>query len=1019
MRRWLPETAFDRPVSVLMVFVALLVLGTLAATRIPLQMLPGGFEARFLWVQVPWANATPLETDEQVVRPILEQLSTLSGVSELDSYASTNNGSFGIDFQGSVDMDQAYNEVVDRIERALPDLPDDVDRYFVRKFDPNSSPVLWAGVTFPEEVDDPYQFMNRVVVPRIERVPGVASVELWGVNSQRVFVEYDRDRMMSHGVNIGDVQSRLSQDNFQMSGGQLDERGQVRQVRSLSRIEAVDDLEDYPIDGDGLTLTDVAEVSFRGVASADIDRVNGRNAAAMGVQKESSANTVEVTRAVHEVLDALATDPRAQGVSTLVFFDQGELVSESMDTLRDAALTGGLFSVLILYLFLREARMTLLISASIPFSLLITVTVLYFRGDSLNIVSMMGLMLAVGMVVDNAIVVVESIYRRRAEGVATKEAAISGTAEVNVAILASTATTMVVFLPVILMTEDADASKFLQVLGLPVVFALAASLLVALVFAPLATRYIQAGQIKDDPRWLTWIQRHYRRALDTVLRRRADATIGLLATLLLTITVAVPGVQCNPSGGGMMNDFVVRFTVPRDATYRERTEIVGAFEEVFAEHQDTWGIRSYRARLRSDSTRGRIWAVLDDDAPMTRSEVLDACREVLPEELPGVTASIGWEGGGDDSVDVRVYGEEVEVLQGLADEVVRRVEAVDGVLSAQLSDAEDGRDEIRLLPDRDALARYGVTARTVAQTVAFAMRGSLLEPILTDDGEIEIETRLSLADREDLDTLLDFPVFSPAMQSVVPVRALAEVTFGKGPQRIKRTDGRTSVSVTADLDPDLARSEVMPRVDAALAGLKMPRGYSLDASAWAQEQSTENEAILLAMVLSICFVFFLLGVLFESWVLPLSILTTIPMAAVGAFWGLYLTDTAMDTMAGIGLVVLVGVVVNNGIVLVDLITQLRAEEGYDRDAAIREACERRLRPILMTAVTTICGLIPMAMGSSDFAGIPYAPMGRTVIGGLTAATLLTLVFVPYLYAILDDVRDASRRWARFVWEKTA
>jgi HAE1 family hydrophobic/amphiphilic exporter-1 len=1014
VRRLLPSFAYSRPVTVIVTFVALLVLGALAWVRVPMQLMPDGFEPRFLWVWVPYANSTPTETDDVIVSPIEEQLSTLSGVKVIRSRARPDSATFAIEFHPSIDMDEAYNDTVDRLERAMPDLPEEVERYGVFKFNPDDEPIVWAGVTFPDEVDDPYRVVNKVIIPQIERVPGVASVDSWGSRSRRIFVDYDRDRMLAHGVNLEQVQRSLGNDNFQMSGGRITSEGAVRHVRSLARFPDAEVLERYPINGDGLVLGDIADISLRGVASADINRVNGRRASAIAVRKESSANTVEVAKRVEAVLEEIRSDKRVEGSDFIVFFSQGDLIAESNRTLRDAALTGGLFSVLVLWIFLREWRMTLLISASIPFSLLITITVLYFRGDSLNLIGTMGLMLAVGMVVDNAIVVIESIYRRRAEGIPLQEAAVGGTAEVGLAIVASTATTMVVFLPVILMSEDADAGFFLEALGLPVVFALGASLLVALVFAPLATRFVGGGEIKPDPAWLTWLSGKYEALLQGTLRRRADATASIIATLMLTVMVAVPGVQCTQSAEGGLNDFNIRFTVPRDATPRQREDVVHTLEDIVEADKDRWAVRAYRAELDGSATRGEITVFLKDDGELSREEVIEEAKTKLPKEIPGVTASIGWSQENESSqMKMTIFGQDMAVLEELGDEVVRRVQHVDGVLAAERDIDDQGLDEIRLRPDREALNRYGVSAMSVASTVAFAMRGRALDPIGTGLTEVDVETRLELEDRSDLETLLDFPVFSPVTMSLVPVRALADSEYGKGPQSIRRQNRRTSIQVTIDLQKDVERSDITPALGAALEDMALPRGYSVDNDDWRAEQDAENAAIFFAMGMSVCFVYLLMGILFESWLLPVSILATIPMAMMGAFWGLFLTDTPMDTMAGIGLIVLNGVVVNNGIVLVDLITQLR-HEGMPRDEAIREACRRRLRPILMTAVTTIFGLLPMAFGSSDFIGIPYAPLGRTVIGGLTAATVLTLVFVPWLYAVLDDLRNASLRWVQFV-----
>ena len=1020
MREWLPALSYDRPVSVLMLLLAMLVMGAIAWVQIPMQMLPSGFEPGFLWVTIPWTDASPVETDERIIRPVEAQLATIPGLSRVRSYANAGAGNFALEFHSSADMDEAYNAVVDRIERSMPDLPEDIERYWIYRYNPNDSPVIWAGVSLPEDVEDPHHLMSRIVQPQLERIAGVASVDVWGVPRRAVYIDYEKDRLYGAGVDLGDFQRKLAADNFQMASGQIVDRGLNQHARSLARIEGVEDLRRYPVK-EGVVLEDIADVSMRSSISSDLNRVNGEQAAAFALMKESSANTVEVTEEVERVLKEMEADPRLEGVSFFVFFNQGELIGESIDTLTTTALTGGFFAILILYAFLREWKMTLLIATSIPFSLLITVGVLYSRGMSLNLLSLMGLMLAVGMVVDNAIVVVETIYRRRAEGAGTRAAAIGGTAEVNLAILMSTLTTMVVFLPVILMTENQDFSFFLGVIGFPVVFALAASLIVALVFAPLATRYMGRASIRPDPLWLQWLTRKYVGALRWVLCHRVDATMALAAIALLTYTVAIPGVSCSDSGDENLNDFAIRFEVPPQFGMGDRDATLRAFETVVEEHREEWGVRVYRSDLAGNSNHGRVRIYLETNGPMAREDVMDAAKDVLPDDIPGVKGSVGWdsdEDGGGNSITLRLTGEDMGTLMSLADEMARRLDTVPGSIGAHVDVLDDGSDEIRLIVERDVVGRYGVSAMTVGQTVGYAMRSNRLPDLVTEERAVPVSSSFSVADRGDLDAILDFEIWSPALMSLIPVRALTTLEMGKGPQQIRREQRQTSVSVTMDLHKDTKMFSVFPDVDAALEDMAFPRGYKWEKGMKWDNRQEEDDAVYFAMMLSVAFVFLLMGILFESWILPLSIITTIPMAMVGAMWGLYLTDTGMDSMGFVGLIILVGVVVNNGIVLVDLVTQLRAE-GIERQKALLLAGERRLRPILMTALTTICGLLPMAMGSSDFIGIPYAPLGRTVIGGLIAATLLTLLFVPYLYALLDDLRWGSRTWLAFVRSRRA
>lgn len=1012
MRRWLPSLAVRRPVTVLMGFLAMLVTGVIAMADIPLQMMPSGFDPPFMWVWVPYNDSTPSETDQKIVGPVQEHLSTVPGLKDMDSRASTGSAGFGLEFHQGMDLDEAYNSVVDRMERAMPDLPDDVEGYGIWRFDPDDEPIIWAGASIPEEIEDPHHVMIDVVQKRLERVPGVAKVEVWGVDEKVVWIDFDRDALFSHGVNLYELMGTLGSDNFQLASGRIDDRGQVRYVRSLARYETLEELARTPV-RPGVVLEDVAEIHYRVEPGASIWHLDGKESAGLGITKESSANTVQVAAAVRDAFAELETDSRVHGVGFTTFFDQGQLIEESIDNLATTAIQGGIFAVIILFIFLREIRMTLLIAASIPLSLVMTVTVLYFTGGSLNLLSLMGLMIAVGMVVDNAIVVVETIYRRRQAARDAAEAAIDGTSEVNLAITLSTLTTMVVFLPLILMSNDAMFSFFMGALGFPVVFALGASLIVALVFTPLSTVYLKDTAVKADPRWITWLATRYSRGLRWVLSHRFDTFVGVLILLVATVVVPFEAVGCTDQADGAWDDFDVRFELSPTFGYYERLEAIEAMEDVVLENQEAWQVRVFRTRLRSSSDQGSITIYLDegvgdDEREQIREDVLAA----MPEQA-GVRVWSGRGGAGPHGkniVELRLEGEDPQVLLSLSQEVLRRARTGEGVLSAELGMEDDGSDEIRLQVDRDATARYGVSASSIGQTLAFAMRGNQLPEFRDGDQDVTVYARFQYEDRQDLETLLDFPLWSPTTQSQIPLRALTDAEVGKGFGTIYRQDGRTSLPISIEFEEDVEIFDAFGRIGVTMQGLELPRGYEWNTGSRMDDQMENDRARNLALLLSVTFVFLIMGVLFESWLLPMAIITTIPMALFGVYWTLYLTNTPLDVMGGVGLVILVGVVVNNGIVLIDLVTQLRAQ-GMTRDEALVAAGERRLRPILMTAMTTIVGLLPMAVGSSTFIGIPYAPLGRVVAGGIAAATVLTLFFVPFLYASLDELRSF---WTRLV-----
>lgn len=1010
MRRWLPAAAYDQPVTVFMMVLALLVIGGIAWNRIPLQLMPSGFEETNLNVWVGYPNATPIETDEKVVTPLTAQLSTISGLQEVSSSARADGAYFRLSFHKGTNPDEVYNSVSDRLERAALEMPDRAEQGRIWKFDTDDAPIAFMGVTLPDDIDDPFYLLEKKIKPRLERQAGVATVNIWGVPRRSIYIDYDRDKILSHAVaDLSGLQSQMGSDNFQMSGGRIDANNQVRLVRSLSRFDDIDTLKRYPVQ-DQLVLEDIADVSYKSARSASINRLNGQKAVVVAIKKESGANTIEVGANIKKAVEEIESDPRFSGVLFIPFFDQSEMVQESVDNLIQTALIGGVFAVIVLFAFLREWRMTLLISTSIPFSVLIAVGGMYYFGQTLNLLTLMGLMLAVGMVVDNAIVVVETIYRRRAEGDANREAAIAGSAEVNLAIIMSTATTMVVFLPLILMSGEDEISFFAGALGGPVIFAMLASLFVALIFAPLATRYITKASVKQDPKWLIWMRNRYRTVLEWGLNRRFDMSMTMIVLGIITIAIPVSQVNCQPVDENSMKEFSVVIRIHSQADYNERDVVVSEIEEILAEHKDAWGLNAYYAELDSDSSYGRVNVYLENDAPMTRKEVIKAFRPMLPNERPGVALSIGWAGSSGDSgnaVSFLIYGDDMAVLTELGDDAVRRIEGMPRILGARNSVVNEGRKELHVSLKRDALQQYGLSAQSVGGTVAYYLRGTELTPLQQGGEETAVITQFELDDRSDLNAVLNSPIFSPTTRSLVPLRSMADISFQDAPWEIGREDGVTAIEITVDLEKDMQRSAGIQIIAAALADLDFPRGYSWSAADALDRERSDQMAQLNLVLMSIVFVFLLMGVLFESWLLPAAVVSTIPMAVMGAFWLLFLTGTSFDAMAVLGLVILVGVVVNNGIVLVDSMQQLR-QEGMSRREAIVTAGEHRFRPILMTAATTICGLIPMAMGNGEFVGLSYAPLGRTIIGGLLAATVLTLVVIPFLFAWLDDVRTTFR-----------
>ncbi len=1013
----IPRLSVSRPVTVVTMFLVILVVGVIATLRIPVQMMPSGWSPPYLWVWVPYDDSTPLETEARIVKPLEEQFATVPGVKKMEAHARSDNANLSLEFHSSVDMDEAYNAVSDRIERAMPSLPDDAKNVFIWRFDPTDEPVIWAGLSVPVGVEDLHFLVTKVVQKRLERIPGVGRVDIWGVPEAIVWIEFDRERLTAHNVDLITLMARLTGDNFQLASGKVEDKGAVRFVRALARFETLEDIRSFPV-SPGITLQDVADIEYKPTASADINRIDGKDGAALAINKESSANTVDVCRDIRAAFDELSADPRLKGFQFPVFFDQGELIQGSLNTLTKSAWEGGILAVLVLILFLREWRITALIAATIPASLLLTLTVMYFRGDSLNLLSMLGLMLAVGMVVDNAVVVVETIYRRRQAGEDPVRAAIDGTNEVLLPITASTLTSIVVFLPIILMSEDASFSFFMSALGLPVVFIQIGSLLITLLFTPLSTVWLGGKAVIEDARWVRSLSAAVDRGVAAVLRHRVDTFMWVVAAIFLTAILPAKAVGCSEEAQGNLNDFTVRFELPPALSYEERLGITKKFEAMAEGNREKWGMRVYRTRLSAGGNTGRLYVYLNEDAEgaMPREDVIKDVKRKMP-DLAGVNATVGWsdnEGGSGNRITMRLEGEETVELERLSEEARRRILALDGILGVHSEVDSEGSEEIRLAVNRSAAAKYGVSATSIGRLVSFAMRGAPLPPWFQGEKEVRVFARFGVDDRAEVAKLLDFEMASPTAAAMVPLRSLVDTEFGKSFGSIERENRRTGLGLTIDLADGMAKEDAFARVDAALAAMEWPRGYGPDHGGEWEDQAASDAARNLALLLSMTFVFLIMGILFESFLVPMTVIMTVPMAAIGVYWGLWLTDTPFDAMGGVGMIILIGIVVNNGLVLIDVVSDLR-KHGMDRDEALRAAVRLRLRPILMTALTAIVGVIPTAIGNDTFVGIPYAPLGRVVGFGMLAATVLTLFFVPYLYAVLDDLRTAGARWFGYVW----
>ncbi|MBI3098695.1 MAG: efflux RND transporter permease subunit [Planctomycetes bacterium] len=996
------------PVTVGMAVVATLVLGGIALRAIPLAWLPGGFTPPYMAIQVPYPNASPEEVEQKIILPIERILGTVRHVKEVGSNSGANGGFVWIEFNGEADMNGAYMDVRDRMERVRPDLPEDVERINIWKYNMNDDSVGVIAVSYPPDRPDAHYTVDTVLRRLLAQVGGVARVELEGTLDHSVRILLDPSRLRAHHVNLYELVQRLRKDNFSTPAGELTEGGTRYLLRTVARYEDLEEIRNLPA-AEHVKVGDVADVGVVRALRDRIVRVDGREALILEVYKESGANTSLVMKDVRARLkEALATQPALAGYDALVLHDQGEWIQQSVDNLWSAIGLGMVLAVIILFAVLRRVRMTLIVATSIPLSVLATLAVLYLSGKTLNIVSMMGITVAVGMLVDNAIVVSENIFRLRQEGVSPADASVAGASEVALAVGASTLTTLIAFAPMTFLGGDDGMMKFyLKELANPICWSLLASLAVALVVIPLAVRHLGGARQAADSRFMRLLTDLYVRAIGWTLRHRWDAVLIVVA---LTASAIWPMYKMEKAYEMHGRPGVVGmwFDLPENYSLSDADALFRRCESILKEHQEELDFEHLYCSFNDD--RGRLRLHLPRDrAPRLETEALTKRLKELIPEFPGVEMRINWQSTERNEADIRIrlFGDDSATLRGIAEDVRHQMQSIPNVLSVE-TDSEGGQPEIQVTVERELAQKYGILPDRVAGTLSYALRGASLPRFQAADREVDMSIEFAPEFRETMEEMNSLVI--PAKDGTeIPLPAIARVRNARSLGEISRENRKTVLSVkvtTTKDDLDALSGEV----DARMERFQMPRGYSWDKSGrWSRMRQAGQEQNF-ALGISLVFVFLLMGVLFESVLLPWAVIVSVPFAFLGVFWTLYLTGTPLDMMAFIGMIVLIGIVVNNAIVLVDCVNRLRAS-GMDREAALVEAGRRRLRPILLTALTTIAGLLPMALGTQNVAGIPYFPMGRTVMGGLAASTALTLLMVPLCYSLFDDLGGSCRRLA--------
>ncbi len=1026
--------AIGRPVTVTMACVAATVVGIIGLNVIPLQLLPSGFQSRGMTLIFPYPNADPLSVERDVALPVEEALATVPWLGSVDVRCDADRARFNLEFAGTVDTSIAALEVRDRLERLRPELPVEAQQYFMFRHSADGFPDMAYGALVPIELGlDGFQVLEKRLIPKLSRIDGVASVDTWGgLVDQQAHIELDEEVVRAQKINIFELVARLRGENFNLPGGTIDDGGRQLFVRSAAPFDSIAAVEAYPVNRH-LTLGDIGEGVLKAGYRDSVSRMNGQPIVWIVIKKESGRNTVDVCRRVREEADAIGDDPLLAGFELLPMWDAGESIEASLSGLKGSLLWGGFLAIGVLFLFLRQVRATSIIAAAIPFSFLVALALLAGFGFSLNILTLAGLTLAVGMLVDNAIVVVENVVRRREAGESMVEAAASGSGQVALAITLATLTTIVVFLPLLFVSDEPIVRVMITNLAVPISFGLLASLVTALLVVPLLASRLKTKVTADgvvtassptaaEDGWgpLPWIRRRQLAFIRWSLAHRVESVIILLALLGGGGKLLSSGVdKVGDDGGGMREQIRIGVELDSSTTLIEANDVFSYYEEFLIPRRAAYGAKHVQVRFgRSD---GRIELRL---LPPGERDGEEAIRERLKKDLPrlpGVKLNFrGGGGGGEEEtedegggeVTVSLSGPDSTELYALAKSLQERLIET-GVFDEVNDGLEDAAREVRVELDREAVNRLGANPQTVLGTLAYQLRGSRLADLRIGGEDIPLIVSFTEPDDgEGLNWLRSTTITTE--KGSMPLSALSRIRTARGPQSIHRRDRKTQVTVKGIT----AKKEDVELADRAvrevMATFPLPESYAAKVQGDLRTFEAQFAEILIVLGLGVAFMFLLMGVLFESFLLPVAVLPSLPFAFLGGYMGLWITGTPMDVLASMGSIVLAGIVVNNAIVLVDAINQNLAA-GMRQTESILAGVRDRFRPVVLTASTTVVGLLPMAWSPATEGVLSYHSLARAIIGGLLVGTIGTLVAVPLAWLLLDDLRRMLMRIVGTYW----
>jgi HAE1 family hydrophobic/amphiphilic exporter-1 len=1026
----LPEFSIKRPVTVIVAMLIFITIGAISILKLPLEMFP---DTSFpgLMVYVPYPSSSPEEVERTITRPLEEILSTVNNLKNLRSTSSSSDCRLFVEFDTGTNMDMASMEIRDKIDQVRDRLPDDIERIRIRRWSTSDRPVISFSVSMPGELEQLYFMAENVIQPHLERIEGVANVEIRGLNNKQLTITLKPDLLYTSSINLLDLIDTVSNNNINISAGYL-ESDQRYVVRVPGELKYVEQIKELPLNEQGLKIKDVADVTYDYPPQESFDRLNSRESLSYQIYRASNANVVEVCRTVMAEMEKIKQeDPLLKDMDVLYYRDQSEEILNSLRDLSIAGLIGGFLAVIVLLFFLRKFRSTVVIAVAIPMAVVFTFSLMYIYRSvfgasiSINVISLSGLMMAVGMLVDNSVVVLENIFRLRQEkGYPALQAAIKGGSEVAMAVTASTLTTLVVFISLGFISST-GFGRYMKDFAITISLALIASLIISLTFIPLAGSRLLKGKSKPKARWLVKLTGFYEKVIGATIKNTASklGTVFIAFCVFMAAFYMMSKVEREYFPASEERNVELNVYMPKSFTLDQMKELFNTFETKLNQHKEELAIKNMVTeygitRVRQGRYRGEVQLFLADTGPSV-SEIKKKMLELFPRE-----AGINYEfseghgrGGHFHGLRVELLGMDFTKLTELAPIVMDKLRTLEEVEDLS-SDLEGGDTQLLVKVDRKKAESTGVDSSRVARTIMSSISDRPIGKFKTENKEIDIVLKMRNDQGFNQDDLKNISMRTGSKR--IPISAISDFSFRMGSTAISKENKKSRLQISLNTK-SRGMMKVTEKVRQVMETIPFPEGYSWSFGSHFQRFQEAQQSSNMAVWLALIFIYIIMASLFESFVHPFTILLTVPLALFGVAFFFTVFGITLNNSSYLGLLTLFGIVVNNGIILIDHIRSLR-KKGMAKKEAIIQGGKDRMRPIIMTAITTIFGVLPLALPvlmpglfpAAQGRAAMWAPISVAILGGLTTSTFFTLIILPTFYSISDSVTTRFKNFFGFV-----